>query len=444
MSCYAIVAGKGASVDGSVLVGHNEQNGGSRFLNFRKVPRVRHKDGEVVKLTSGGHVPQVKGTFAFLWSENPGCPFSDGYLNEWGVAVVSNYCPARGQLVRGGIGYMLRRLLAERAKTARQAVNIAAALIEKLGHTGTQTLVIADPKEAWLLATLGGKRWLARRVGDDQVVLLPNVHITQEVDLKDASNVLGSSGLVRYASANGWYEPAKGKAFDFCEAFAPPRRRRLDLRQWRGQCVVTGEKIKLGPDRQLPFSVTPRRKLAVRDVIDLLRQHGRGAICTRSTQEASVFQLRGHLPAGVGCIYWRTSAEPCTSVLTPWYAGITATPRQYCKQVELTRHLTLEHHFSQAGSMFKPDPKHAWWTFKALQNLVRRDRTRRGTIVRAVWDEFEAKLFRDQPAIEKKAINLYAKDKAAAREYLTDYSRNTALRALGEAQKLIDRLKSGQ
>ena len=39
--CYAVIVGREASADGSVLVGHNEQNGGQRILNFRRIPRQR-------------------------------------------------------------------------------------------------------------------------------------------------------------------------------------------------------------------------------------------------------------------------------------------------------------------------------------------------------------------------------------------------------------------
>ena len=72
-ACSAIVVGPKASTDGSVLLGHNEQNGGQRFLNFRKIPRLRHRDGEVVRLRGGACVPQVSpiGTYVgrgdFTW-----------------------------------------------------------------------------------------------------------------------------------------------------------------------------------------------------------------------------------------------------------------------------------------------------------------------------------------------------------------------------------------
>lgn len=44
-ACYAVVVGKNASADGSVLLGHNEQNDGVRFLNFRRIPRLAYSDG---------------------------------------------------------------------------------------------------------------------------------------------------------------------------------------------------------------------------------------------------------------------------------------------------------------------------------------------------------------------------------------------------------------
>ncbi len=172
--CYAVIVGREASADGSVLVGHNEQNGGRRILNFRRIPRGRSSSGEVVRLRRGGELPQVDETAAFFWSENPGLEFSDAYLNEFGVAVVSDGCGsreddyrtlvARGEIRGGGIGYMLRRLVAQRARTAREGVLLAGRLVERFGYVDSgRTYVIADPREAWLLAVVRGRRWVAQR-----------------------------------------------------------------------------------------------------------------------------------------------------------------------------------------------------------------------------------------------------------------------------------------
>ena len=449
--CYAVVVGKDASADGAVLLGHNEQNYGQRFLNFRKIPRLEHKDGEMIKLHGGAEIPQVKESYAFLWSENPGIAYSDGYLNEWGVAIVSDGCPdraedlhkleAEGQLVKGGIGYMLRRLIAERAKTAREGVQIAGELIEQVGYPSSRTLVIADSKEAWLLSMSRGKQWVAQRVPDDGVVLLPNVYVIQKINLEDRRNFLSSPNLIEHAIKKGWYNPAGGKEFDFSEAYGQPQKPLMDERQWRGQCLVTGKDIGKEPDRKLPFSVKPARKLSVKDVIAILRFHGEGELCNSATQEAAVFQLRESLPVDIGCIYWRCSAEPCVSILIPWYCGITDTPKEYHKAVDINKNLTLEYHFSESPDKFRPDAGMAWWIFKGLQDKVRADYENRIGIVRAAFDKYEAKVFAGQSAVEKKAMDLYRNDKPAARRYITDYSRAVALGAVDTARGLTKKFK---
>jgi len=449
--CYAVVVGKDASTDGAVLLGHNEQNYGQRFLNFRKIPRIEHKAREMVRLRDGAEVPQVEESYAFLWSENPGMTYSDGYLNEWGVAIVSDGCPdrgeelqkleAEGQLVKGGIGYMLRRLVAERAKTAREGVKIAGELIDQVGYPSSRTLVIADSKEAWLLSMSRGKHWVAQRVPDDSVALLPNVYIIDKVDLKDTGNFLGSPDIIEYAIKKGWYNPAGGERFDFSKAYGQQQKPLMDERQWRGQCLVTGRNIEKEPDRKLPFSVKPARKLSVKDVVSILRFHGEGSLCSNETQEAAVFQLRSNMPADIGCIYWRCSAEPCSSVLTPWYCGITGTPKEYYKAVGVKENLTLEYHFSETPEKFKPDAGMAWWIFKGLQDKVKVDYGSRIRVVRAACDKYEAKVFADQPAVENKAMELYRNDKPAARRYLTNYSRDVALGAVQKARELTKQFK---
>ena len=443
-ACYTVVVGRDASVDGSVLVGHNEQNTGNRFLNFRKVPRLKYDDGAVVNLRAGGHVAQVKETHAFLWSENPGISFSDSYMNEYGVVVVTDGCADRGedldklesqgQLREGGIGYMLRRLVVERAKTARQGVQIAGSIIDEVGYCSSRTLVIADSKEGWVLSMTRGKQWVAQRVPDDKVVVLPNVYIINKIDLSDRDNFLASRNLVDYAVEKEWW-PAGKKPFVFSKAYSRPRGGLMDARQWRGQCMVTGAEIRREPDRQLPFTVKPAKKLTVKDVVAILRNHEDVAICRSDIQEGSVFQLRSDLPPEIGCVYWRTSGEPCTSVLTPWYCGITRTPKEYYKPVGVRRQLTLEHHFSDTPGKYDADSDLAWWVFKKLQDRINAQGEEAFDTNRLFWDSFEAGLFARQGGAEEKAIDLYKKDVSLAARYLTEYCGRVAQRALAEVAK---------
>ena len=130
-ACYAIVAGRDASRDGAVLVAHAEQNAGRRIVNFRRAARQRHDPGAEAVLRRRGRLPEVRETWAFLWSEIPEREFSDNYLNEWGVAAVGDYCPSReggyaasvrgGEIREGGVGYMLARLIAQKGAIGAKA-----------------------------------------------------------------------------------------------------------------------------------------------------------------------------------------------------------------------------------------------------------------------------------------------------------------------------------
>ncbi len=453
-ACYAIVVGKKASADGSVLVGHNEQNGGRRILNFRRIPRQKHNKGTVVRLRRGGELAQVGETCAFLWSENPGLEFSDSYLNEWGVAVVSDGCPTRedsyqdlvgrGDIRDGGIGYMLRRLVAQRARTARDGVRIAGRLIERFGYVDSgRTYVIADPREAWLLGVVRGRRWVARRVPDDAVVLLPNVHIIGEVDLRDTENFLASQDLVDYAIHRGWFDPNGDEPFNFQRAYGPEGDTLPDPRQYRGQQLVAGRTMNRRAREPLPFAVKPARKLAVADVIEILRDRGASPLISDpSTQEAAVFQLRENMPSEIGCVYWRTTAEPSVSVLTPWYLGIMETPKCYYLPTDVKTHLSVDHHFSPPQGTFEVRPDLAWWKFMTLQQMVHRDYEKRIKIVRPVWEAFEKKALGEQTIVEQQALRSRRGGSDAACEYLTQYCEKVALEACHEADELTRKVRS--
>jgi len=452
VACYAVIVGKRASADGSVLVGHNEENGGRRVLYFHKISRQQHPPGSVVRLKRGGQLAEVAESLAFLWSENPGLEFSDAYLNEQGVAVVSDACPtredsyealaARGEIRDGGIGYMLRRLVALRAKTAREAVDLIGSLVERFGYVDSgRTYVVADPSEAWVVAVVRGRRWVAQRVPDEQVVVLANVHVIGEVNLADAEHFRASADLVSYAAGRGWFSPG-GSGPPFCFRAVCQSKERLapDPRQSRGQALVTGKTNIWPPGSPLPFSVTPGKRLAVADVAAVLRdQAGRVPLFQKTTQEAAVFQLRAVMPRDLGCIYWRTSGRPDVAPLTPWYLGITETPESCHRPGDIGKRLSLERHFHPPAGTFDRDLRLGWWKFKRLEELVDEDGKTRSRAVRDAWSALESRVFAKQRSVEAEAWRRWQGSPDAARTYLTRYCADLA----EEAGRQADKLSSG-
>jgi len=480
--CFTVLVGKDASVDGAVMWGHNEQNGGQRIVNYRVVPRMKFGPSDVVTLRAGGTLPEAEETFSFIWLENPGISFSDAYFNEWGVATGSDGCGTRedsydelverGDIVDGGIEYMLRRIVAQRAKTSREGVKIAGELLDRFGYAASgRSLMIVDANEAWVLSMVRGKHWMAQRVPDDEVVLLPNVHVIQEIDLEDTDNFIGSPDVIDYAIERGWYDPASGKAFSFREAYnrIPKEGSFLDIygcdpRQWYAQSMILGKLIELPVKEHLPFSIKPPNKLSVQDVASILGSHLDGtefdatenptgphaversglarSICGPRTQEAAVYQLRNWMPKEIGSLVWRTTTARCSGVLVPWYLGITETPESYYKPWDMEEQLKVTHHFDPPAGTFDFDPEFAFFAFNAVENLVQLNYEKGMEIARAVWDPFEAEQFAIQSTIEEVALKLLAEDEALAKQFLTSYTNSRALQAVDLANELAKELKT--
>lgn len=133
LACSTVVVGKSVSATGHILIGHNEDNGGRIFNPQYYVPPAKHKAGEMITYEpTAAKIPQVPETLGFYWSQTldpNGASFSDGFVNDAGVVIVSNACTTiydtDQKLKDGGIGYGIRRLMAERAHTAKEAVDIA-------------------------------------------------------------------------------------------------------------------------------------------------------------------------------------------------------------------------------------------------------------------------------------------------------------------------------
>ncbi|MCF7975177.1 MAG: membrane dipeptidase [Phycisphaerae bacterium] len=456
-ACFSMVAGKGATVDGHVIVAHNEDDGPPQVVNHAKVPRQHHRPGAKVVLRNGGQLDQVEWTWAYVWSQLPGMPFSDSYVNEWGVCITSDNCPSREdrpELTDGGIGYMLRRLVAERAKTARDGVRLAGDLVERFGYIASgRTYIISDPHEGWLFCVVQGKHWLARGVPDDEVAIVANTYTIRQVDLSDQENILASRDIVTYAQARGWYDPGKDGPFDFAAAYASPQSAAHPSnlgRQWQGLEYLTSTPISFGPD--MPFSLVPRHKVKVTDFMQILRHARRNAstqtvslpdecppegncrICSDNTQTSFVAQLRHSLPADLGIVYWMCLAPPETSVFIPYYLGMARFPMGFVTDAERPAKDLFDR---RIHGEFRADPLGAFWTFSNYREKVLEmtDTARARSLTMAQGLEHRA--LRMQTALDETVSRVYAEDPALAAQRLANFSNGLYMEALDNMSRTL-------
>jgi dipeptidase len=286
------------------MVAHNEDDRGAIVVNLRKIAPRDYGAPQRVDLGKGGSCETGGRTAGFLWIEATTQEFADSFVNEHGVLVTSDSCPSRitaEDYTDGGIGWMLRRLLAEKATSAREAVRLAGELVEKYGYRASgRTYAIADRNEAWLLALLRGRRWYAQRVPDGEVAVIPNHFTIRGIRPDDPGHFMGSRDIVEYARANGWYDEAKDGPFDFKKAFERPSTREPAadgnaLRHWRGVSLLTGRAWELS--RDYPFSVEPAKKVTASRTgsRSLLR-----TACTLALKVCPITCQVFHSPRGAG------------------------------------------------------------------------------------------------------------------------------------------------
>ena len=465
--CFTVLVGRGASADGSVIVAHNEDDRGEIVVNLRKIAPRDYGAPQKVDLGNGGSYEPDGKTAGFLWIEATTQEFADSFINEHGVLITSDSCPSRvtaEDYTDGGIGWMLRRLVAEKATSAREAVRLAGALVERYGYRASgRTYSIADKNEAWMLALLRGRRWYAERVPDGEVAVIPNHFTIREIHPDDPDRFMGSRDIVEYAKANGWYDEAKDGPFDFKTAFERPSTREPAadgnaLRHWRGLSLLTGKTWELR--RDYPFSVVPAGKVTPESLITILRDHYEGTeydatdgyktgtpnrtkfrtICTASTINAFVVSLGGKRPAPLSTAIWLALGKPDTTVFLPLYYGVGTLPAGagFGPDTHDYARMYQEH--------FKDEAVKATKATLLNTKVLELERTAEASFgpmhARLVKELFpaEKEFVAGRAKFEKDFAKLFAKDKKKAQKALDDY----VAAAFEKATLLTERLAAGK
>ena len=350
-NCFSVIAGRMATVDGSVLMAHNEDDSGEQMLNIYVVPASDRN-------------------LRYIWCEFPGMEVSDVYMNQFGVSIATNGCPSRedkGELTDGGVLYEVRGSVAKYAHSAREAVDIIGSMVETFGYKGSgRSYVVADPVEGWVVSVVKGKHWVAQRVPDDQVMTIPNYYVIGYVDLEDEANFAGCEDLIEYAVSRGWYDPEKDGAFNFAKAYASEKSLQSENNISRHKEAWN---YFFGQDKPGEFAAAPQKKVSLRDMMNVLALHEEptaegkleNSICNDRTVLATIFQLRAWMGFDKGCVMWNAMGHPCSQVFVPWYAGITEAPAGLGRYKS---HMEAElKHMSNTKDKRKNYPDHFYWKY---------------------------------------------------------------------------------
>ncbi|KAM0715142.1 hypothetical protein Q7P37_009607 [Cladosporium fusiforme] len=240
---YCFFVGKNLTEDGSVMVaGTGEEVSGHWLQLFPAqdhAPNATISVGVTEDAALPGkriQIPQAKRTYRYLsmeYSDFEGfpAPLTNGGLNEHGVAVRDVWAQNREELVamtpnpQTGVNYgELARIVMERARTAREGVEIIGQLMDEYGEAtyGGNTHLIADKDEGWVVWEFaGGKHlWAAERLGDNDIrVLYPGYIEDFPVNFMNSSDYMGAPHLVDFAVEQGWWDPNGNKSFNIWEVY---------------------------------------------------------------------------------------------------------------------------------------------------------------------------------------------------------------------------------
>ncbi|MBK8946877.1 MAG: C69 family dipeptidase [Ignavibacteriae bacterium] len=463
LDCFTIIVGKNASIDGSVIVAHNEDDWGKQIVNLYRTSEKTHNNDDKIILANGGTLKQINKTNGFIWLELPGMKVADGFINDNGVVVASNGCPSREDKpdsTDGGILYWLRRIVAERANTAKHGVRIAGQLIENYGYVSSgRTYTIADNNEAWVLSAVYGKHWIAQRVPDDQIAVIPNFYTIKNINLSDTLNYLGSSDIISYAVKRRWHNPKESSEFNFAKSYTaitsinhPGNINRI----WRGINLLSQKEFKI--NQEFPFSFNPFKKVDVEDIMEILKDHyenceldksemykngdphykNYSTICSETTQYSFVVQLRPNMPVEIGTMVWLTYFRPCVNLFAPIYLGIKNFPDGFSFT---NAEEALKNHFDPDETIFEKKSDHVYWDFVSANEFVGKDFSSNFPKIKNRNNLLQKDIIRKTKIFENEILNKYSKNKEKALKQIEEFSQKNILEIHKNAISILNDLE---
>ena len=489
-ACTNVIISPGASADGSSMVSYAaDSHGLFGELYFRPAGRFRAGSSLAIREWDTGKPLGSIAQVARTWQTVGNMNARQLIIGEttWGGR--EEQVDTTGIMDYGSLIYVTL----QRASTAREAIATIVELANTYGYPSEgETFSIADPQEAWVMDLVGkgpdnkGIVWVARRVPDGYICAHANQARITRFPQDDPENCLFAPDVISFAREQGWFD-GEDADFSFRDAYNPldfGGARACDARAWSAFNILcdgvftyeeNGAEVSrpaadwldyaMGYDLsgEMPLFVKPARKITVKDVADVMRDHYEGtpmdmtgdigaggnglpyrwrpmnftvdgktylnerAIATQQTGFWFVAQARGYLPAEVGALIWFGCDDAATSYLTPIYANLTKVP-------ECLR--------EGNGDLLHYSPTAQFWMCNRVANACYKMYDRMAPVARAAADAFEREqLEKGVPEMDAKLAKLVERGRLRkARKLMTKYSVETAQRQFAAWTKLEELL----
>lgn len=379
MACTTILVGKKASYDGSTMIARNDDG---RF-DTKKLVVIKNQEKKYKSKI--GHLeielpdnplpytstPNVTTEHAGIWAANG--------INSENVAMTATETITSNALVLGADPYVVYKKAEKRGEkdipgglgeedlvvvtlpyihSAREGVIRLGSLLEKYGTYEPNGIAFSDKDEIWWLETIGGHNWMARRVKDDEYVIMPNQLGIDYFDFKDAygeqKEFMCSKGLKEMMekfhidlNLGKKFNPrlAFGSHSDSDHVYNTPRAwfmaRYFNPKTYKWE----GDNPDFGPESDdIPWSLVPEHKITVEEVKYILSSYYQGtpynpyltkdnplkgkyrSIGINRTDVMAILQIRGYLPKEIQAVEWICFGSNAFNVGIPLYTLVEKMP----------------------------------------------------------------------------------------------------------------------
>ncbi|MCF7810392.1 C69 family dipeptidase [bacterium] len=470
-ACTNLLVSKGASADGSVMITYTCDAEFHPRLEY--LPAEDHAPGDSLEIKNWngevrGKIAQVPHTYAVV-----------DLMNEHQLTISETTFSGIKELrnPNGLLHYWdLMTLALQRAKTAREAINVMTGLVADYGYRSTgESFSIADSKECWYMEMTGpgeggsGAEWVALKVPDGYISCHANKARIGEFPLDDPENCLYSENVIDFAIEKGLYNPEDGKPFRYCDVYCPPTPKNQRYAATRVWSIFrrAAPSQDFSPDyhravenaEPYPLWIKPDKKLTLDDVFSLMRDHYENTdydmrkgldagpygnpnrwrpmwftvdsveyawerpISTQQTGFSFVSQSRDWLPDEIGGVYWYGVDDTYTTCYSPLYCSIDSLPQSFT-----------------IGSLQEFSWNSAWWVFNFVANYACLKYSYMIEDIQATQRNIEWTYMAMQPLVEAKALQLHRDNPELLTEYLTDYSVSNAENMVESWRKLGEQL----
>lgn len=351
--CTTVLVGKKASIDGSTIIGRNDDTFAPyNPQRFYVQASNKEQSGTYTSNQNGFKAELPKVAYRYQIVPNVDIKkegfFGESGFNEKNVGMsatesvyANEHVLAYDPLLSDGLGEdSMMLMVLPYIDSAKHGVEYLGNIIKTHGSAEGNGVIFSDKNDVWYMEIVTGHHWVAQRIPDDACCVIANQVAIEEIDFNDHENFMWSEGIQEFVEKNNLNPNLSG--WNFCKIFGTSTEKDRHYntpRVWFGQKYFNPD-IKQEPDsNDLPFIFHANRKLSVEDVEYILSSHydetaydpyGKGTesekllfrpISLNRTQNSHVMQVRNNVPEELSTIMWICVGVPAYTPYVPFYGN---------------------------------------------------------------------------------------------------------------------------